>query len=128
MNVPPASRSSSSSLSREERWESRKNDFVLNARLSSVVDIYREWKAGIGGLPSLEWMESEFSQWRRGKNTLAQAVSRRKVIVSAIRKRVFCKEGNATDDECCQILDAKRIEMKFSLDKFVKWLKSENLV
>jgi hypothetical protein len=70
-------------------------------------------------------MEENHVEWRKGNNTLAQSTRRRKAITRAVEKRLFCS-SSSSDLECCAILEAKRNELGFSLDKFQKWLLKEH--
>jgi hypothetical protein len=57
--------------------------------LKTVPDIWRELKHGVGGQPSVEFMDANYhsSTWR-GDNKATIAYSRRKVIWDEIKRRV----------------------------------------
>jgi hypothetical protein len=72
-------------------------------------------------------MEENHPEWRKGNNTLSKAVSRRKGLIAAIEKRIYSRD-TATDEEAVEVLEQKRKELNFSLDKFQKELKKQKLI
>ena len=101
--------------------------FELNKNLSTLHEVWREWTNGINGLPSLKHMEENYPQWRKGKNTIAKAVSRRKILINAVKERIFASK-NATDEEAVDLLEQKRKAENLSLDGFQKELKKRKLI
>ncbi|KAK9474998.1 short-chain dehydrogenase [Dipodascopsis tothii] len=58
----------------------------MSRSVNTVADLWREWKFGISGSPSIESLEAQYGvQWRRSDKE-RKYFSRRKIIIDEIEK------------------------------------------
>jgi Transcriptional activator of glycolytic enzymes len=88
------------------------------SKLYTVKDVWREWKEGIAGRPSIQELEEQWgSRWRPG-GTIRVQFCRRKVIWDAISSRIARGKSEAE-----AIAEVDRIRDGQSLNRLVDILK-----
>ena len=97
------------------------------------MDIYSEFfignnfifteNLGLNHRPSLKWMEANRKTWRKGSNTLAQKVKRRKDVVKIIQE--YSKLKNISFYDASVALEQLRKIKNISLSQFGKSFKIE---
>jgi hypothetical protein len=87
--------------------------------IESVVDLWREWKEGIGGGPAVELLETNCgTKWCQGKAE-RRFFNRRKHIIDAVKRLSDAMEGGATEansTSVAQRFEEKRAQLGRSLD------------
>jgi hypothetical protein len=94
--------------------------YKMNRHFVSVVDVWREYKEGILGKPSVESLERNFGvAWRKDR-AVSRFFCRRNVLYNEIKK--IALNNNISCEEAAVVLENRRVELKVSLDKLSKML------
>ena len=97
--------------------------YQMSAEVQTVPDIWREWTQGVGGGPSIEFLDATFKKppW---KQTQAQKMwhSRRKPLYLMIKARV---EAGEQADAVTGELEALRRRLKKQMNGFLAYIKEQ---
>jgi hypothetical protein len=92
--------------------------YIMSRGVSSVTDAWREYKHGLYGGPSVEFLETNYNNnWRKSPKE-RKFFSRRNVLYKKVLEIRNLKQ--ITEDEAVKILEAARVRMNVSLDSFQK--------
>lgn len=98
--------------------------YKMDRTILNVVDVWREYTAGIGGGPSVEYLEKNFqTKWRKDR-TESRFFSSRSVIYNEIRR--ISERDFISKEEAASILERRRQELGFTLYKLTKCITATN--
>ncbi|KAG2219641.1 hypothetical protein INT45_012342 [Circinella minor] len=125
---PVAEVSSSSSLQPVQSSTSEPNQppcYELDTNIQTVDEVWREWSVGLAShLPSVSELEEKWNAAWRPSTTMRQRVSRRLLIVKAVKAIVEQKEIPHVD--AAQLLEGVCLSKSMTLNKLVLDLKTNN--
>ncbi|KAI3633127.1 hypothetical protein MIR68_009202 [Amoeboaphelidium protococcarum] len=98
--------------------------YTMSRGLSTVQDVWREYKEGIGGNPSVESLEQQFGAKWRSKDSERKHFSRRLVIYKFIQSKI---DSGLSENDVLTALERKRLGDKLSLDNLQKKIKSREI-
>ena len=95
--------------------------YKMSRSLLSVTDVWREYKVGLGGNPSIENLDRDYKNaWRRAP-VERKFYSRRLVLYKQIKS--LAEELSVSETVAAENLERSRLAAKKSLDSFQKSLK-----
>ena len=121
--LPPAP---ATALERQE--EEANAAYVLSYKLSrqvvTILDLWREWTVGLGGLLSVTSLDATYgSRWR--SSSKRQYYSIRKVLIDEILARAGGTHETEALEAVVEAMEGERVKGKASIDKFIKAIKAE---
>jgi hypothetical protein len=100
--------------------------YKVSNHISTVTDLWKEWKEGYGGKPPLELLETRFgAKWRNYDGAHDRFFRRRLVLLRAIPK-LTALENKAADTETASWLEEKRILLGLGIDGLIKHLREHH--
>jgi Transcriptional activator of glycolytic enzymes len=98
--------------------------YTLNRNFSTVTDVWREYSVGINGNPSVNSLEERYqTAWRDRKES--RFFSSRSVLYREVEK--IAANRGISCEEAAYVLEARRIELKMSLDKLMKSIQNTSI-
>ncbi|OJD09683.1 hypothetical protein ACJ73_10148 [Blastomyces percursus] len=66
-------------------WEG--HSYTLSRTIQSLPNLWREWTTGLGAGPSVQSLEDQGGNWRKGSSKEPMMFCRRNIIIDEIRTR-----------------------------------------
>lgn len=97
--------------------------YSLNRTIVSVVDVWREYSSGLGGHPSVEFLETTYgTAWRKERKE-SRFFSRRNELYKAIKEKALLERTSC--EEAARRIEERRVQLGVSLDKLRSVLKED---
>lgn len=107
----------------EQQPKTKMPAYILNRTIMTVTDVWREYKDGLGGNPSVEFMEKEYgTAWRKDRKE-SRFFSRRKELYGAIKNKAVAERTSC--EEAARRIEERRVCLGISLDKLRSVLKDD---
>jgi hypothetical protein len=98
--------------------------YKLSRNAMTILDLWREWTVGLGGLPSMMSLDATYgSRWRSSSER--QYYSMRKVLIDEILTRASGILETEALEAVVEAMEGERVKGKASIDKFIKAIKVE---
>lgn len=95
--------------------------YKMNREIVSVTDVWREYSEGLGGNPSVQYLEEKYgTAWRKERKD-SRFFSRRNEIYNGIKRKA--EEDRISFEEAAKKLEERRVQLNISLDKLRSYLK-----
>ncbi|KAG1026790.1 hypothetical protein G6F43_014095 [Rhizopus delemar] len=95
--------------------------YKMNREIISVTDVWREYSEGLGGNPSVQYLEEKYgTAWRKERKD-SRFFSRRNEIYNGIKRKA--EEDRISFEEAAKKLEERRVQLNISLDKLRSYLK-----
>ena len=88
---------------------------TLNLQLTSVAQVWNDWKYGLGGGPAVEYMEAAYGTLWRKQHNETRYFNRRRVFIVYITR--VAEERNVQPAVIVDELDSRRVQESLTLDK-----------
>lgn len=92
-----------------------RQNHTLNRVIASVTDVWRECVGGLGGNPSVKYLEQTSGNGWRKANRESRFFSRRKELYRAVKDKAL--NEHISREEATRVLEEQRIRLNVSLDK-----------
>ena len=96
--------------------------YKMVRELSTIRDIWIEYKVGINGNLAIETLNREFPNWRKGDNTEGQHYNRQTGVYLAVKRCVDV--GKMSEEEALRFLEGDMKRRNMVIGRYKKYLKS----
>ena len=97
--------------------------YTLNRKIVTVTDVWREYGSGLGGNPSVDYLEKEFgTAWRKDR-TESRFFSKRNELYKAIKDKA--DKERISCEEAARRIEERRKQLGISLDKLRSIIKED---